>query len=201
MKSIHCANVLQPLYAWVAGEKYSKSAHEAIADTSRAATDFLKDSSGGLEVVLDKIAYKTGVRWELTDSWDKVLINNLSLKVAYSSLTYNTDSWSNTIKFFMTNVPSDQRFGVPDKIPMKAGWDLDESSCSLLTHVVVLLKNRARVKVTNVPITNTQCELWQESLQKLGPLSVIPMHNFVAGALLQDLNSDAAEFLLNSRLL
>lgn len=176
MDFFYCANILQPIYAWVAGEDYVTPARNAIVYSDPVATDFIVDSIGGVSSMLDCIAYKAGVRLEVADSWDKVYVNELSLRVLYSVLGFARDDWSKTIKSFMTDVPVEQRFNIPTGVPLKAGWGFDEVSCSLLTHLVVLIRDKPKVNISSVAVSESEAEIWKDNFHKNGPSSVINMH-------------------------
>ena len=180
MSAVPCASVLKPLYAWVAGPSMRSEAEAAIVYSDNSATDALIEASGGLTAVLEDITMRTGVRWELGETWGRVPINGLSLTVAYSAMMFHRDPWTRAISDVMAAVTTAQRFGVPAGIPLKAGWDLDERTGELLTHLVVLGSHRARAQVTHVPISTRDQRAWRRTLDAGGPDAVIGMHLKVA---------------------
>jgi len=180
MSAVRCASVLKPLYAWVAGPTMRSQAHAAIVHSDNTATDALIDAAGGLAATLEEITRRTGVCWEAGETWGRVPVNGLSLTVAYTAMGFHRDPWTLAIRDLMTDVVPAQRFGVPAGIPVKAGWDLDEDTGELLTHLVVLTGHRARAHVTHLPISARAQRTWRARLAAGGPEAVIGMHRTLA---------------------
>lgn len=184
---VRCASILKPLYGWVAGRSARSVVEPSIVLSDNHATDEVIHKIGGLPTALNSIARRTGVRWEVAPTWGQVLITDVSLKVAYHRLADSADPWAKEIRELMADVVPSQRFGVPEGLPMKAGWDLDEGSELLLTHVVAIDGNRVRTAVTSVPVTTDQREEWFDTLAVSGPEGVIRIHEELAGDLVREL--------------
>jgi hypothetical protein len=184
---VRCASVLKPLYGWVAGPWARPAVEPSIVLSDNHSTDEVIHKIGGLPAALEGIAHLTGVRWEVAPTWGQVLVNDVSLKVTYHRLADAKSKWAKEIRELMTDVVPSQRFGVPEGIPMKAGWDLDEGSEQLLTHVVAIDGNRTRVAVTSVHVTTDQREEWFDTLAVSGPEGVIHIHEELAGDQIREL--------------
>jgi len=174
---VECASLLKPLYAWVAGERFSGAAAEAVMYSSNEPTDVLVESVGGLSVMLEELKLRSGVGLELADTWGSVLVDEGSVVRLYESLVSaagSGDVWAERVVGFMRDVVSVQRFGVDQGVPMKAGWDLRDDGF-LVTNVVVL-EPEVKCVLSRVRVDAGVMDRWRGLFAAWGAESVIGLH-------------------------
>jgi hypothetical protein len=188
-----CASLLKPLLFWVAAEALPRArwvalAREAVTVSANAPTVELWETLGG-DRLLDALAERTGVRWELEPggrrAFGRVLVNAAEVARAYAVMA--ADPGAAEIAGWMRSVPEAQTFGVrwAPGVAVKAGWFMDRDETALRTHVVAFADASCGVAVlSRVPVPaevrRTYAERYREGPEVLG------LHERWAGALLRE---------------
>jgi len=111
------ASVVKPLLAWAAPdvEGWAHLARSAIAVSDNRATAVLWERAGR-ERVLDVLADRVGVRWEVADGEEhpalRLLVTAGELAGAYAALAIDRSAAAGDIRRWMREVPDVQTFGV-----------------------------------------------------------------------------------------
>jgi hypothetical protein len=176
-----CASLLKPLYAWVAESTYWPHAERAVIGSDNTSTDILITGAGGLKSALGRIADRTGVLWEVAETWGRVTVTAEEVSSAYEALVASGDPYGDDVLGLMMNVVPSQRFGVPNGFAVKAGWDLSPDESFIRTHIVVVSLVGVKTVLTGLPIDDATRGEWNLLLDTCGAEAVLPIHESIAG--------------------
>ena len=178
--TVRCASVLKPIYAMLArpsisGPLWFGTAEAAVIDSDNEATDVLVDACGGLPSLAESLSQMSGREMDVPQTWGRFEVDQRLLVDVYRHALDRPHFES--VLWMMRLVREPMRFGAPDGLAVKAGWDIDANSGAMVTNVVQVNREReVRAWCSGRVLDDAQVQRWQQSLARGGPSAVLPMH-------------------------
>lgn len=175
-RAIPCASILKPVFVALAepGRPLSSRARRSIRTSDNQATDDIVASLGGPRTLPELLGQVTpGLEFDprREPTWGRLLITAEQITDLYVEMVL-PHRW---VLEAMRQVREPQRFGAPEHLAVKAGWDYWPAARSLVTHVATVGET-VHVASSATPISQDEAATWHALLSQGGPSAVIPLH-------------------------
>lgn len=186
--------MLKPIYGWVTPEAEPADKRQAVVRSDNEATDRIVVAAGGTGALRGRLRQGVGVGVAPAATWGRFLVSDRDVAAAYQVLA-GADSAAEVLGW-MRHTPRGHRFGCdevlgtlmgvrPERVAVKAGWDLSDDEPFARTRVVMVVPGRVLAVSACTPVNTGMRALWERTLATGGPDAVAALHEEWAGAVLR----------------